>query len=277
MTLGLVRGEFMIFDITLDPTILSLGPLQIGWHGLFTMLAVVVALWYGLQRADRADLPVDIIEQGLSAAIIGGFVGARLFHVFDHLDFYSQNPLEILYIWQGGMAAYGGFVGGLTAGIVYARRVGLPVWRLLDATAPALIVGQIIGRLGCLSNGDAWGAPTEAGYGVVYWNEHASIPAYLLGVPTHPYPLYEMIVLAGMLGGLLTLAPRMRASGQLFLLTVLGYSIVRFLLTFVRQEPIVIAGLQEAQVVAAITGIIVMALLPTRRPAARPMAGVPLE
>ena len=141
------------------------------------------------------------------------------------------------------------------------------MWRVLDAAAPALLVGQIIGRLGCLSNGDAWGAPTAQNYGVVYWNEHASIPASLIGIPTHPYPLYEMIVLAAALGGLLWLAPRLQLPGQLFLLVVISYAVARFALTFVRQEPLVFAGLQEAQLVAVITAFIALAVMPMLSPA----------
>ncbi|MFN0070475.1 MAG: prolipoprotein diacylglyceryl transferase [Chloroflexota bacterium] len=256
---------FWVIDITLDPIVLALGPLQIGWHGLFTMAAVVVAIWYGLQRMAQAGLPVGQIEQGVTLAIMGGFAGARMFHVLDHLDYYGSNPLEILFIWQGGMAAYGGFVGGVLTGVVYAWRAGLPVWRVLDAAAPALIVGQIIGRCGCLVNGDAWGAPTGCQCGVVYWREHASIPVDLRGVPTHPYPLYEMVALAAVLGALLMLAPRLRSHGQLFVLVVLGYAGVRFVLTFVRQEPVLIAGLQDAQLVALITAAVALAFWPRLR------------
>jgi phosphatidylglycerol:prolipoprotein diacylglycerol transferase len=257
----------MTIDITLDPTVVAFGPIAVGWHGILTMLAVAVALWYGTHRAERTGLDLAVIEPAVTVAIVGGFIGARVFHVLDHMDYYSQSPLEMFLLWQGGMAAYGGFIGGLSAGIIYARRVGLSVWRVLDAAAPALLVGQIIGRLGCLSNGDAWGAPTGQDYGVVYWNEHASIPASLIGIPTHPYPLYEMVVLALALGVLLWLAPRLELPGQLFLLVVISYAVARFALTFVRQEPLVFAGLQEAQILAFITTIVALAVMPMLRPA----------
>ncbi len=88
----------MLIDITLDPTIFTLGPIVIGWHGILTMLAVVLAVWYGMYRSDRAGLDMAIIERGVTAAIVGGFIGARVFHVLDHLDYYSQSSLEIVYL-----------------------------------------------------------------------------------------------------------------------------------------------------------------------------------
>jgi phosphatidylglycerol:prolipoprotein diacylglycerol transferase len=179
---------------------------------------------------------------------VGGLIGARLFHVLDHLDHYGANPLETVLFWQGGMAAYGGFVGGIVAGVIYSMRHGLSVWRVLDAAAPAMIVGQIIGRCGCLANGDAWGAPTDCSCGVVYTHPRAALPTDLIGVPTHPYPLYEMVALLAMMLLLRQYEHRLGSQGRLFLLTVIGYAAARFVLTTVRQEPTVLLGFQEAQV-----------------------------
>ena len=182
----------MLINVSLDPVILQLGPLQLGWHGLFSALALVVGVWLGLWRAARLGLPVDPVMTGVGWAIAGGVVGARLFHVLDHLPYYSENLLEAFAIWQGGIAVYGGFVGGVLAGVLAARALGIPVWPALDAGGVGMLVGQAIGRLGCLVNGDAWGGPTGCPCGVVYWHEHALLPPELLGVPTHPYPLYEI-------------------------------------------------------------------------------------
>jgi phosphatidylglycerol:prolipoprotein diacylglycerol transferase len=154
---------------------------------------------------------------------------------------------------------------------VYARRANLPGWQVLDAAAPAMLVGQIIGRFGCLANGDAWGAPTDWPWGVVYSHVHAALPSHLIGVPTHPYPAYEMVALALLLVILPRGSEHSPHPGRLFLLTVLGYSAVRFVLTFVRQEPILLMGLQEAQVVAVITAVMALGgLLMLRRGMAVP-------
>ena len=252
-------------DVTLDPVIAQLGPIALGWHGVLTALAVAVAVWLGVRRAVRVSGPAAPLDTVATWAIVGGLIGARLFHVLDHLPAYAANPLAALAIWEGGIAVYGAFLGGIAGGALAARRAGLPLWPLLDAAAPAVLVGQAIGRLGCLSNGDAWGAPTGAAWGIVYWHPHALLPAALRGVPTHPYPLYEIVATLALLGALWLARRRLAAPGEMFLAAAIGYAAIRFGLTFFRQETLVLWGLQEAQLVALATGALAVALLLARR------------
>lgn len=253
-----------LFQITIDPIIAQVGPLTIGWHGLFSMLALLVGVWLGVRRAGRLGVDTDVMVSGLGWVIVGAVVGARLFHVLDHLPYYAQHPAEIVMVWQGGIAVYGGFVGGVVAGAFAAWKLGLPVWTSLDAAAPAMLVGQAIGRVGCLINGDAWGAPTGCPCGVVYWHEHALLPADLLGVPTHPYPLYEIVAVGGLLAVLWLVGRRRPRPGTTFLAMTLGYGVIRFVLSFVRQETVLVLGLQEAQLVALATGAIALGILAAR-------------
>jgi phosphatidylglycerol:prolipoprotein diacylglycerol transferase len=257
------------FALPLDPTIVQLGQFQLSWHGVFTSLAIVVAVWIGLgamQRvAERRGFSPAPLDGVALWAVAGGVIGARLFFIFDHLSTYLADPLSALAIWQGGIAVYGGFLGGLAGGLLAARRARLPVWPLLDAVAPAMLVGQVIGRLGCLSNGDAWGAPCSGPFGicVVYSNPGDLLPPELLGVPTHAYPIYEMAAVGVLLLGLWLARRQLAASapGTTFLLAALGYSVIRFGLTAFRQETVLFWGLQEAQVVALVTGAVAVALL----------------
>jgi len=94
------------------------------------------------QRAKRAIYGVA------GWGVAGGIVGARLFHVADHLSFYLANPLLIPQVWEGGIAIYGAFLGGLVGGSIAAYRARLPIWRLLDVAIPGMLVGQAIGRFG---------------------------------------------------------------------------------------------------------------------------------
>lgn len=251
-------------EITIDPIIAQFGPIQLGWHGIFSMLALLTGVWLGLRRAAQLGLDTDVMISGLGWVIAGAVVGARLFHVMDHLGYYAQHPLEIVMVWQGGIAVYGGFVGGVLAGAFAAWKLGLPVWKSLDAAAPAMLVGQAIGRIGCFINGDAWGAPTGCPCGVVYWHEHALLPADLIGVPTHPYPLYEIGAVAILLGILWLLRGRALRPGTTFLVMTFGYGVIRFLLSFVRQETVIVFGLQEAQLVALVTCAIAVAIVTGR-------------
>jgi phosphatidylglycerol---prolipoprotein diacylglyceryl transferase len=135
-------------DIAFDPIIAQVGPFQLGWHGLFTALAVVVAVKLAAVLGEREGVQSDVIYGIAGWGVVGGIIGARLFHVADHLPFYLANPLLIPAVWEGGIAVYGAFIGGLVAGGYAAWRAHLPIWRLLDVAAPAMLVGQAIGRFG---------------------------------------------------------------------------------------------------------------------------------
>jgi phosphatidylglycerol:prolipoprotein diacylglycerol transferase len=255
-------------QMTIDPIIAQIGPLQIGWHGIFSMLALLAGLWLGFRRAAELGIDTEAMAAGMGWVIGGAVVGARLFHVLDHLDYYGAHPFEIVAVWQGGIAVYGGFIGGVLAGIVAARHYRVPIWPALDAAAPAMLLGQAVGRIGCFINGDAWGAPnTSCPFcgAVVYWHEHDLLPPDLIGVPTYPYPLYEMGAVLLLLGLLWGNRERLGGNGSAFLVMTIGYAVVRFGLTTFRQETIVAMGLQEAQVIALLTGVVALGLLFVRR------------
>jgi phosphatidylglycerol:prolipoprotein diacylglycerol transferase len=246
----------------------------LGWHGLFTAIAVAVALWLAGYIGARQGISQDTIYGVAGWGVLGGVIGARLFHVADHLSFYAANPLLIPAVWEGGIAVYGAFIGGLIGGGIAAWRAHLDPWPLLDIAAPAMLVGQAIGRLGCLSNGDAWGAPATNGctacLTIVYTNPNDLLPADLRGVPTYAYPAYEIVAEVILLGILYALQPRLRQRpGLTFLLGAVGYAVIRFVLTFYRQETIVLWGLQEAQVIALVTGILALGMMVWRMSAMR--------
>lgn len=251
----------MLIELRLEPTIATLGPVSLGWHGLLTAVAVAVAVRFGLWSAQRTGHPVAALWSVMTWATVGGLIGARTFYVIDHGPTYLKDPLGALAVWQGGIAVYGAFIGGIAAGVLAARREGLQVWPLLDAAAPAMLVGQAIGRLGCLINGDTWGAPTGAEWGLVYWNPGALLPSALLGVPTHAYPIYEIAAALTLLALLLWLLRWPMRHGHLFLLAVAGYAAIRFALTSFRQEAIILGGLQQAQLVALLSGLAAFAFL----------------
>jgi phosphatidylglycerol:prolipoprotein diacylglycerol transferase len=270
---GFLNGGWLVLTFAFDPLIAQLGAFQLGWHGLFTALAVGAAIWLVMRLAEQGGLPTDRIADVAMWGVFGGIVGARLFHVLDHLSYFAERPLEVFAVWQGGIAVYGAFIGGVAAGWVAARRLGLPKWRLLDLAAPAMLVGQAVGRLGCLSNGDAWGAPCEGwryGLCIAYVHPNALLPEELHGVPTHAYPAYEIGAALVVLVLMWAFRHRLAAPGQQFVVAALGYAVIRFTLTYFRQETVLVAGLQEAQVIAIVTSVLVLAawfLWGPRRPA----------
>jgi phosphatidylglycerol:prolipoprotein diacylglycerol transferase len=255
----------MTLTFAFDPLLAQWGPFQLGWHGIFTTLAVLVAVSLAGRLAVRRGIPAEVVYGIAGWGVVGGLVGARLFHVADHLGYYLANPLLIPAIWEGGIAVYGAFIGGLVGGIVAAWRSHLDPWPLLDIAAPSMLVGQGIGRLGCLCNGDAWGADATGCpfcLAIRYTNQNDLLPADLKGVPTYAYPVYEIAAEALLLGILWLMRDRLRRRpGLSFLVGSIGYAIIRFGLTFYRQETVVLWGLQEAQVIAVASGLVALGVL----------------
>ena len=203
--------------------------------------------------ASGGALQVEQVQSLAMWSVLGGLLGARLFHVADRWDVYAANPIQVLNLWEGGMAVYGGLIGGFLVALAYAIRVGLPVWKLADAAAPGMLLGQAVGRLACIPNGDAVGAPANVPWAFIYTNPAALVPHEWLGVPLHPYPVYELLFDVALLAALWRLRGARIPAGMLFLLYVVGYSIGRFLLTFYRVEQVWFWGLQEAQVISLLT------------------------
>ena len=239
--------------IDIDPVIVHAGPLMVGWYGLVVAIALVVGSWLALREARRKGLPSDRVEAIAFWVILGGIVGARALHVIDRWDDYAQDPLRVFAIWNGGLAILGAVLGGTLAGVGGALRNGLPVRRLSDAVAPGAILGQAIGRFACLFTGDAVGRPTD-GFGITYLNPGAMAPE--LGVAYEPVFLYEMLWDLGVFALLWTLRGRLRRDGQLFALYLGLYAFGKFALTFLRTETVWVAGLQEAQLLAVLAGVL---------------------
>ena len=238
--------------VDIDPVIFHVGGFGLRWYGLAFAGGIALAAYLSQREAKRAGLDTAKVSNVAFWAVLGGLIGARLFHVVDRFDYYVDNLTQALMITQGGLAIWGGLLTGGLVALFVARREGLPGWKLADATAIGLVAGQMVGRVGCLINGDSYGAATGLPWGLVYVNPGAMVPDDLRGVPTHPYPAYEILLNAVLLAALLYLRRRPLKEGALFLTYVSVYALVRLLLTIVRQESAVISGLQQAQVVSLV-------------------------
>ncbi len=236
--------------INLDPVIGKLGPLEFRWYGVIMALAVIVGTWVFSRELARRGISSS---HALGIAVIAvpcGVIGARVVHLLDRLGYYWDNPGEIVGLQLVGLAIYGVVLGGLVGLIIYCRWKKLPVLRVMDCTALAFPVGQFIGKFANIINGDTWGYPTDLPWGFVYTNPKSFIPDDLLGVATHPTPVYEQIWLLVIIGILLYATPRLKVDGLAILLYFWLYSVGRFFISFYRVNDPVFWGLREAQVIA---------------------------
>jgi phosphatidylglycerol:prolipoprotein diacylglycerol transferase len=184
------------------------------WYALAYIAGIVIgwriivaavrrpALWSG----DRAPMTPAQVEDFLTWAVVGIIAGGRLgYTLFYQPGHYLTHPVEILYIWQGGMSFHGGFLGVVAAGLWFCRRNGIPVLQLADALAIAAPAGIMLGRLANFVNAELWGRPTDLPWGVIFPGAAAQdCPGVIGPCARHPSQLYEA-GLEGLLLGLLLL------------------------------------------------------------------------
>ncbi len=220
--------------IGVNPDIAKLGPLTLSWHGVFGVIGGALATWL-IFRLDRSGLNVNKshLSEVLLWGIIGGLVGSRTVHVIDYWEFYSANPLTILSIYEGGHAIWGAILGGVITVAIYAWVKRYPVGNLLDTGAIGLILGQAIGRIGDIINGEHLSAYTSLPWGFTY--THPNSPSY--GLPAqHPAVVYEMLWDLAIFGLLWKLKGRIHPPGSLFLMYLSLYAFGRFFLSFLRHD-----------------------------------------
>jgi phosphatidylglycerol:prolipoprotein diacylglycerol transferase len=174
----------------MNPVIFQLGPFSLNWYGVFIVGGAVLATWLASRYAIKAGENPEHVWNILAWALIGGIIGARLYHVFsspaDGLGwaYYREHPLDIINFWNGGfrgLGIYGGLVGGILAIFLYCRWNKLDTIKYLDFIAPNVLLAQALGRMGNRVNQELYGPPTD-----LPWAFHIN-PAYPCQIP-HELP-----------------------------------------------------------------------------------------
>ncbi|NHN33292.1 prolipoprotein diacylglyceryl transferase [Paenibacillus agricola] len=204
-------------------------------YGLVVALAVLLGLGVAMYLA-RDTKYQKHVPNLVMYSIVGALLGARVWHVFFfQWGYYSQNLSEIPAIWNGGIAIQGALVGGFIVAAIYCRIQRISFWELADVLAPAIILGQAVGRIACFLNGDAYGSPTNSGFGIVYpegtmaYEEYGSQPLW----PAEVWEgQWDFIVFAI----LLMLKNKEWPKGFLFLTYNILYASGRFMLEFLRGD-----------------------------------------
>ncbi len=241
----------MIFSAPLSPVALEIGPLSIYWYGVIIATGMLLGYFIADREANRKGLPEGLFMDLMFYIIIASIVGARLYYVVFQWEYYSQNPLDIIMVNEGGMAIHGGLIGGFLAGIIYCRVKGFSFFQLADIAAPSLILGQAIGRWGNFMNQEAHGGEVSRGF-----LESLMLPEWIInqmyidGAYYHPTFLYESVwnIIGFIL--LILLRPKLKI-GQTILLYLVYYSIGRFFIEGMRTDSLMIGeSLRTAQFIS---------------------------
>ena len=255
--------EIGTIKIGIDPNLFDIGSLTIGWHGVMVVVAVIVGVAVPLWLAKGTRIDRSTVYAIAPWAVLGGIIGARLIHVLDSLDVYSDDPVEVIKFWDGGVSIFGAIIGGTLAGVACAKLRRISVGGLADLAAPGLILAQAAGRIGCTINGDAYGTATSLPWGFSYTHPDAQVP---LGAAApfvgHPVPVYEIIWDLMIFALIWKLRGRLRPEGSLFLVYLSLYSFGRFFLSFIRGgEEEVLGPLHQAHIIAIVVFAVCISLL----------------
>ena len=275
----------------LDPILVHLGPgFGIHWYGLLIVTGVMLGAVYASWQAKRDGENPDHVWNILILAIILGIIGARIYHVFSDPEggvvgwsYYRQHPIEMLYIWQGGLGIYGAVVGGIVGVLIYTWRAQLHPLQWLDYGAPGLALGQFIGRWGNFINQELYGPPTDFSWGLLIDPAHRIAPyndltAYPADILFHPTFLYESLWCLLLFITLASIAHKFKdrlLRGDIILGYVIGYPLGRFFIEYFRPDAWMIGPIAAAQLFAIICILGGVTLLIVRHRGTRPTAPEP--
>ncbi|WP_087842262.1 prolipoprotein diacylglyceryl transferase [Lactiplantibacillus plantarum] len=227
----------------LNPIALRLGPIQVHWYGVIIASAVVIAVALAVREGQRRGVRPDDIYDMILWALPFTLIAARTYYVIFQWSYYRQNPGEIIRIWDGGIAIYGGLIGAGIVVILFCRSRFIPTWLMLDIAAPTVIMGQGIGRWGNFMNQEAFGRVTSLSFlQGLHLPDWLINQMYICGAYRQPTFLYESVW--DLLGFALLMLTRHRThwykQGDVFLTYVAWYAFGRFFTEGMRTDSLML-------------------------------------
>ncbi len=251
----------------------SIGDLQVHWYGILIMLGVVAAINTAWLEARRRGEDTDRVLTLALIVVPAGVIGARLYHVIDKWETYSQDPITIL--GAQGLGIFGAVIGGALGIIIYTRLRHLSTWRWLDIVAPGLLLAQAIGRWGNFFNQELYGRPTDLPWAITIPLSHR-LPEHVQFETFHPLFFYEFSL--NLIGAvlLLTLGRKFKNwlhDGDVFLGYMIWYGCVRFGLEGLKPDVWEIGGFPTARWITLAAVLVATALLVYRHRRRKPAPG----
>jgi phosphatidylglycerol---prolipoprotein diacylglyceryl transferase len=255
------------------PEGIQIGPISIHFYGVLIMLGVLAACWLSSREAIRRSQDPEVIWDSVIWLILGGIIGARIWHILTPTpsdvanglttSYYLAHPLDAISIWKGGLGIPGAVIGGVFSLFVYTRSHKLSFSLWLDIISPGLALAQAIGRWGNFINQEVYGAPTNLPWGI-YIDPAHRLPGFEQYSTYQPLFLYESIFNLLNMAFLLWVGRRFKnflKPGDLFLSYLVTYPTARFLLEFIRLDSSQIAGINANQTFMAIIAICALSYL----------------
>ncbi|MBQ9861517.1 MAG: prolipoprotein diacylglyceryl transferase [Clostridia bacterium] len=235
--------------------------ISVRWYGLLIAVGFLLATLYGFRNAKRFGIEKDPMLDVVLTCVVMAFIGARLYYVFfsDDRAQYLANPITILYVWQGGLAIYGGVIGAFVTGLWMCPLRKVDTLRMFDIASIGFLIGQAIGRWGNFFNQEAFGGNTELPWGMSgSWISSTANPLAGVGydpaVPVHPTFLYESLWCV--LGFVLLHIVSRKAyqfRGQLFAMYIMWYGTGRFFIELLRTDSLYLFTMKVSCLVALLS------------------------
>ncbi len=231
---------------------LDLGFIKIYWYSITMLLGVLAGIIVAYLEIRRKKIDSNKFSNMAFYAILFGFIGARIYYVLFNLDYYLASPIEIIKVWNGGLAIHGGIIGAITAIYVYCKKNDIVFFEMLDICAPALIIGQIIGRWGNFFNSEAHGGIVSRVFlEKLHLPEFIINGMYINGNYYHPTFLYESLL--NLICFIVLLILRRNKKIRLGVITgiyLMWYSVIRFFIESLRTDSLYLGNIRISQLVS---------------------------
>jgi phosphatidylglycerol:prolipoprotein diacylglycerol transferase len=216
------------------PILFEYGRLTVFTYGVLVALGFTAALWLGRYEARRAQLSPRRFTDLALVSLVAAIVGARALYVVIELNYFATNPVGALELWRGGMVFYGGFCVAYVAGALFLRMTHTPLRPMMDAAAPAIVLGHAIGRLGCFFTGCCYGSECSLPWAVTFTDPRGLA---MLWTPLHPTQLYDALANLVILVILLRMRrPKPHGDGRVFGTYLILYPFMRMIIEVFRDD-----------------------------------------
>ena len=255
--MNFTKISFPTFGIEVDPVrSFSVGPLNIHLYGIIIAVGLVLAVIYALARRKEFGLTEDDLIDGVLLIVPVSIIFARAYYCAFSWDEFAADPVSVFYIWNGGIAIYGGVIGAVLGIIAYCYFKKLKIGAVLDIVALGFLIGQAIGRWGNFFNREAFGAETETFLRMGLFNSYTQEYTYY-----HPTFLYESLWNAAGFVLLHFLSKKRRYDGQIALGYAAWYGLGRAMIEGLRMDSLYIGSFRVSQLLAAVSCLAALGVL----------------